>query len=201
MTVRGKGGHGAPPHLTVDPVVVAANIVTACQAVVSRKVDPVKTAVVTFGQIHGGSRHNIIPDAVHLNGTLRSFEDAVRKQIHREVRAIAAGVAKSFGAGLDFEYEEGYPPTVNDPKMTALAREAVRDVLGNGGPVEQDQTMGAEDMSYVLREVPGCYMVLGSMSKAKGFTSPHHSARFDFDEDAMAVGVEIWLRLAARFLG
>lgn len=201
MTVKGKGGHGAAPHQTVDPVVVAANIVTACQAVVSRKVDPVKTAVVTFGQVHGGSRNNIIPDTVYLNGTLRSFEDSIRKQIHREVRTIASGVSKSFGAGIDFEYDEGYPPTVNDPKMTGLAREAVRDVLGNGGPVEQDQTMGAEDMSYVLREVPGCYIVLGSMNKAKGLTSPHHSARFDFDEDAMPIGVELWLRLAARFLG
>ncbi len=120
--------------------------------------------------------------------------------MHRDVRAIATGVAKSFGAELDFAYDKGYPPTVNDSKMTDLAREAVRDVLGTGGPVEQDQTMGAEDISYVLEEVPGCYRVLGSMNQSKGFTSPHPSARFDFDEDAMAVGVEIWLRLAARYL-
>lgn len=200
MNVVGKGGHGAAPHQTIDPVVVAANIVTACQTIVGRMVDPVKTAVVTFGQIHGGSRNNIIPDSVYLNGTLRSFEERIRRQIHREVHRVASGVAKSFGARLEFRYEPGYPPTVNDPKMTGLAREAVVDILGRSGPVEQDPTMGAEDMSYVLREVPGCYMVLGSMNKAKGFASPHHSARFDFDEDAMAIGVEIWLRLAERFL-
>jgi len=200
MTVTGKGGHGAAPHQTIDPVVVAANIITACQAVVSRKVDPVKTAVVTFGQIHGGSRNNIIPDSVFLNGTLRSFEEGIRRQLHREVRRVAEGVARSFGAEVEFEYLPGYPPTVNDPKMTELARETVREFLGKPAAVEQDVTMGAEDMSYVLQEVPGCYMVLGSMNRAKGLTHPHHSARFDFDEEALGIGVEIWSRLVRRFL-
>ncbi|MBI2899463.1 MAG: amidohydrolase [Planctomycetes bacterium] len=200
MKVLGKGGHGAAPHQTVDPVVIAANIVTASQAIVSRRVDPVKTAVVTFGQIKGGTRFNIIPDDVTLNGTVRTFEEPLRRQIKRDLRQIASGVAASFGAGLDFDYDDGYPPTVNDPKMTALAAEAVRDVLGPAGAVEQEVTMGAEDMSYVLQRVPGCYMVVGSMNRARGFTSPHHSARFDFDEDALTVGVDVWLRLAARYL-
>lgn len=200
MKVVGKGGHGAAPHQTVDPVVIAANIVTASQAIVSRRVDPVKTAVVTFGQIKGGTRFNIIPDAVTLNGTVRTFEEPLRRQIKKELRQIAEGVARSFGAALEFDYDDGYPPTVNDSKMTALVGEAVRDALGPSGPVEQDVTMGAEDMSYVLKEVPGCYMVLGSMNKAKGLVHPHHSARFNFDEDALAIGVDIWLRLARRYL-
>jgi amidohydrolase len=200
MTVKGKGGHGAAPHQTIDPVVASAQIVTACQAIVSRKIDPVKTAVVTFGQVHGGTRNNIIPDEVRLNGTVRSFEKGVRDQLTRNLPRIARGVAASFGAKLDYEFRPGYPPTVNDAKMTDLARHAAADALGPRGPVEQDVTMGAEDMSYVLREVPGCYMVLGSMNKKKGLTSPHHSARFNFDEAALAGGVEVWLRLAARFL-
>lgn len=200
MKVQGKGGHGAAPHQTIDPVVVAANIITASQAIVARKVDPVKTAVVTFGQVKGGTRFNIIPDTVTLNGTVRTFEEPIRRQIKKDLRQMAAGVASSFGAGLDYDYDDGYPPTVNDPKMTALAAEAVRDVLGPGGAVEQDVTMGAEDMSYVLREVPGCYMVLGSANKAKGLAHPHHSARFNFDEDALAIGVDVWLRIAQRYL-
>jgi amidohydrolase len=201
MKVNGKGGHGAAPHQTIDPVVVASNIVVASQAIVARKVDPVKTAVVTFGQIKGGTRFNIIPDSVMLNGTVRTFEEPIRRQVRRELERVAGGVATSFGARIDFEYDDGYPPTVNDERMTSLARDAARDVLGASGPVEQDVTMGAEDMSYVLQEVPGCYMVLGSMNKSKGLTSPHHSARFNFDEDALPIGVEIWLRLARRFLG
>lgn len=200
MKVLGKGGHGAAPHQTVDPVVIAANIITSSQAIVSRKVDPVKTAVVTFGQVKGGTRFNIIPDTVTLNGTVRTFEEPIRRQIKKDLRQMATGVAASFGAGLDYDYDDGYPPTVNDPKMTALAAEAVRDVLGNGGAVEQDVTMGAEDMSYVLKEVPGCYMVLGSANRARGFGAPHHSARFDFDEEALAIGVDVWLRLAQRYL-
>ncbi len=200
MTVIGKGGHGAAPHQTVDPVVAAAQIVTACQTIVSRKVPPVKTAVVTFGQVHGGTRHNIIPDQVELSGTLRAFEDAVRRQLARELPRIARGVAASLGAGLDFEYRKGYPPTVNEARMTGLAREVAGEALGPAAPVEGVVTMGAEDMSYVLEKVPGCYLLLGSMNRARGLVHPHHSARFDFDERALACGVEVWLRLASRYL-
>jgi amidohydrolase len=103
MTVVGRGGHGAAPHQTVDPVATAAQIVTACQSIVSRKVDPTKSAVVTFGQIHGGTRHNIIPDRVELSGTVRAFEEPVRRQLSREIPRIARGVAAALGARLEFE--------------------------------------------------------------------------------------------------
>src|SRR5439155_16651963 len=122
MTVVGRGGHGAAPHQTVDPVAIAAQIVTACQSIVSRKVDPTKSAVVTFGQIHGGTRHNIIPDRVEMSGTVRAFEDAVRRQLARELPKIARGVAAALGAKLEFEYAWGYPPTVNDAKMAGIVR-------------------------------------------------------------------------------
>jgi amidohydrolase len=199
MAVVGRGGHGAAPHQTVDPVAIAAQVVIACQNIVSRKVDPTKSAVVTFGQIHGGTRHNIIPDRVELSGTVRAFEEPVRRQLARELPRIARGVASALGARLEFDYHWGYPPTVNDPRMTALVRDTVRDTLGRGAAVEQDVTMGAEDMSLVLEEVPGCYFFLGSMNRGKGLVHPHHSARFDFDEDALPRGVELWLRLAERF--
>ena len=199
MTVVGRGGHGAAPHQTVDPVAIAAQVVTACQSIVSRKVDPTKCAVVTFGQIHGGTRHNIIPDRVELSGTVRAFEEPVRRQLAREIPKVARGVAASLGAGLEFDYRWGYPPTVNDSRMTALVRDTVRETLGAGAAVEQDVTMGAEDMSLVLQEVPGCYFFLGSMNRRKGLVQPHHSPRFNFDEDALPPGVELWLRLAERF--
>jgi len=201
MTVAGKGGHGAAPHQTVDPVAIASQVVVACQQIVSRRVDPVKAAVVTFGEIHGGTRHNIIPDQVELTGTLRAFEERVRRQLRTDLPRIAARVAAAFGARFRFEFTQAYPPTVNDPKMTALVREAARDALGRSGPADQDPSMGAEDMSLVLRKVPGCYFFVGSANARKGLTFPHHSARFDFDEAALAGGVEIWLRLAERALG
>jgi amidohydrolase len=134
-----------------------------------------------------------------MSGTVRAFEGPIRKQLARELPKIARGVASALGAKLEFDYRWGYPPTVNDAKMSGVVRNAVRDAMGPGAAVEQDVTMGAEDMSLVLQEVPGCYVFLGSMNRKKGFVHPHHSARFDFDEDALPWGVELWLRLAERF--
>jgi amidohydrolase len=198
VRVIGRGGHGAAPHQTIDPVVVAAQIVVASQTIVSRNVDPVKTAVVTFGEVHGGTRHNIIPDVVLLHGTVRAFEPAVRKQLRADLTRIVRGIAASFGAKVELDYEEQYAPTINDPAMTEVCRQAATDALGKAAVMEQNPTMGAEDMSFVLERVPGCYMVLGSSNKKKGLVHPHHSAKFDFDEAALANGVEVWLRLAER---
>jgi amidohydrolase len=200
MKVIGRGGHGAAPHQTVDPVATAAQVVTACQNIVSRKVDPTRSAVVTFGQIHGGTRHNIIPDVVEMTGTVRAFEETVRRQLQREIPRIAGGVASAMGARFEFEYRRGYPPTVNEESMTDLVRDSVREAAGTAAAVEQDLSMGAEDMSLVLQEVPGCYFFLGSMNPRKGLVHPHHSVHFNFDEDALALGVETWLRLTHRFL-
>ncbi|MBI3857967.1 MAG: amidohydrolase [Planctomycetes bacterium] len=200
MRILGRGGHGAAPHQTVDPISIAAQVVTACQNIVSRKVDPTKSAVVTFGQIHGGTRHNIIPDAVDLTGTVRAFDEAVRRQLQREIPRIAGGVASALGAKFEFDYHRGYPPTVNEESMTDLVRDSVREAAGTAAAVEQDISMGAEDMSLVLQEVPGCYFFLGSMNLRKGLVHPHHSSRFNFDEAALPLGVETWLRLAYRFL-
>jgi amidohydrolase len=200
ITVVGRGGHGAAPHQTIDPVAAAAQIITACQNIVSRKVDPTKSAVITFGQIHGGTRHNIIPDTVEMTGTVRAFEEPVRKQMQREIPKVAGGVASALGAKIEFHYRVGYPPTINEESMTDLVRDSVREAAGTAAAVEQDISMGAEDMSLVLQEVPGCYFFLGSMNPRKGLVHPHHSAHFDFDEEALPLGVETWLRLAQRFL-
>jgi amidohydrolase len=200
IKIVGRGGHGAAPHQTVDPVAAAAQVITACQNIVSRKVDPTKSAVVTFGQIHGGTRHNIIPDVVDMTGTVRAFEEPVRRLLQREIPKVAGGVASALGAKLDFSYHRGYPPTVNEEAMTDLVRDSVREAAGTAAAVEQDVSMGAEDMSLVLQEVPGCYFFLGSMNPRKGFVFPHHSSHFNFDEEALPLGVETWLRLAQRFL-
>ena len=200
IKITGKGGHGAAPHQVIDPIVAAAHITLALQTIVSRKTHPLKSAVVTVGQIHGGVRHNIISDTATLNGTCRALEKPVRSMIQKEIRAIAKGVASGLGAWADVEWRDGYPPTVNDPEMTELVRAAAAQVVGEGNVVEQDITMGAEDMSYVLERTPGCYWLLGSANAKKGLDYPHHSARFDFDEESLPIGVQVWTKIAERFL-
>lgn len=200
VKITGKGGHGAAPHQTIDPIVVAAHLTLALQTIVSRKTHPLKSAVVTVGQIHGGVRHNIISDTATLNGTCRALEKPVRAMIQKEIRAIAKGVAGAFGAKADVEWRDGYPPTVNDPKMTELVRAAAAEVVGESNVIAQEITMGAEDMSYVLERVPGCYWLLGSANAKKGLDYPHHSARFDFDEESLPIGVQVWTKIAERFL-
>ena len=198
LRVIGRGGHGAAPHQTVDPVLAAAQVVVACQSIVSRRVDPTRTAVVTFGQVHGGTRHNVIPDAVDLNGTVRAMEPAVRKLLHRELERVARDVARAMGARIELEWVPGYPPTINDPAMSDLVRRAAVRVVGKRRVVEQDATMGSEDMSFVLERVPGCYLMLGSRNEKTGKVHPHHSPRFDFDEAALAIGVEVWAEVMAE---
>ncbi len=200
IRVRGVGGHGAAPQQTVDPIVAAAHVVTSLQPVISRRTDPFHSAVLTIGRIAGGTRFNIIPDEVILEGTVRSFRKDVRRKLRREIERVAKSVCTAHGAKAIIRYNHLYPATVNDPKMTDLARKASLEVVGARGVVEHDRTMGAEDMSYVLEEVPGCYVMLGSMNKKKGFVNPHHSARFNFDEDALPIGVEFIVRTVERYL-
>src|SRR5688572_5628546 len=200
IKIIGKGGHGAAPHQVIDPVVTAAHVTLALQTIVSRKTHPLKSAVVTVGQIHGGVRHNIISDFATLNGTCRALEKPVRAMIQKEIRAIAKGVTAALGATAEVEWRDGYPPTVNDPGMTELVRAAAAEVVGDSNVVAQEITMGAEDMSYVLERVAGCYWLLGSANAKKGLDYPHHSARFDFDEESLPIGVQVWAKIAERFL-
>ncbi len=200
IVVHGKGGHGAAPHQTIDPIVIASHIVLALQVIVSRRVDPIKAAVVTVGKVQAGNRHNIISATAELVGTVRALEEKVRLQVKREIPRIAKGIAAAMGARIEFDYHDGYPPTVNDSRVTEHARKAAAAVVGEGRAKPQAISMGAEDMSYVLREVPGCYWVLGSANPKLGLDRPHHSSRFDFDERALPIGVEIWLKLAENLL-
>lgn len=201
VTIRGRGGHGASPHETVDPIVTAANFIAQAQTIVSRRIPPVHPAVITFGKIEGGTRHNIIPDRVEISGTYRWFDDATLRGLKSELRRTLTGVVAASGAHATLRYTmDEYPPTVNDPQATLLAREAAAAVVGERNVVEQELTMGAEDMAFVLRKVPGCYVALGSSNRAKGRAEPHHSPRFDVDERCLAIGVEFWIRLAQRAL-
>jgi len=191
LTITGRGGHGAQPHRTVDPIVTAAHVVTALQSIKSRRVDPFDSAVVTVGAIHGGKAHNIIPERVELNGTVRSLSSSLRDELPRHLEQIVRGVCGAFGATYELDYKFGYPVTENHAEVAEMVRGCARRVVGGQGRIVGARTMGGEDMSYFLREVPGCFFFVGSANPEKGLVHPHHSPRFDIDEDVLLVGAEV----------
>lgn len=196
-----RGGHGASPHLTPDPIVTAAHLIQAWQTVVSREVDPLQPSVLSVCSIHGGSADNIIPDRVTLTGTVRSFDDGVREAIPTAMRRILEGVSRAHGCESEFLWKPLYPATVNDPQVTQLLRETVQEMDGRLEIFHQAKPcMGAEDMSYFLRQVPGCYAFLGAARPGDPRPWPHHSPRFDIDEDCLPLGVELLVRGALRLL-
>jgi amidohydrolase len=201
LVVRGDGGHGAFPHQTVDTVLVAAHLVTALQAIAAREVAPTTPVVVTIGTIHGGFRANVIAPEVRLEGTVRSFDAKLRGELAGRIERIARGVAAAFRAEVESRYELGYPATVNDPAMTALVGRAAATVVGAAGVRAEELIMGGEDMAYFLAEVPGCFAFIGSANPARGLDHPHHSPRFDFDEAALPVGVQVLVRATEAYLG
>ena len=200
-TILGKGGHGAMPHQTIDSIVVAAQIVNALQTIVSRNVDPIDSAVVTVGELHAGTKVNVIPDTARMSGTIRYFKPDLKGFFKKRIEQIIAGVCQSHGASYDLEYWELYPPTINDAGMAEFVRSQAEQVIETPlGVVPECQTMGGEDMSYFLQAVPGCYFFLGSANPSKDLAYPHHHPRFDFDETALPMGVEIFVRCVEKFL-
>ncbi len=202
LIVNGRGGHGAMPHQTVDAIVTASQIITALQSIVSRNVAPLDSAVVTVGKFIAGTAFNVISDTATLRGTVRTFNDETHARIPEMVERVIRGVAEAMGATYDLTYKRHTPPLVNDQVMCNLIFECAAEVLGRDNVFtdESVRTMGGEDMSYFLERVPGCYFFLGTRNDARGFVHPHHSARFDIDESALALGVEIMIRVARRYL-
>jgi amidohydrolase len=199
IEVLGRGGHGAAPHETDDPIVAAARIVEALQSVVAREISPLDAAVVTIGSIHGGTAFNIIPGSVLLTGTARSFTEATGRALPEKIRRIASGIAAACGVRAEVRYDRVNTATVNDPAMADLVIETASRILGAGNVETDTRTLGGEDMSVFLNEVPGCFFFVGCARE--GSLRPHHSSRFDMDERALAVGtavLEAVVREAAR---
>jgi amidohydrolase len=199
IAVEGRGGHGAAPHETADPIVAAARIVEALQTVVSREISPLDAAVVTVGSIHGGTAFNIIPGSVLLTGTARSFTEATGRALPEKIGRIVAGTAAACGVQAILRYDRVNSATVNDAKMAELVIETASGLLGEENVETDTRTLGGEDMSVFLNQVPGCFFFVGCARD--GNLRPHHSPRFDMDERALAVGttvMEAVLREAAR---
>lgn len=199
-TLQGKGGHGAIPQQTVDAVVVGAQVVNALQTIVARNIDPMKSAVVTVGEFRAGTAVNVIADCAYLSGTVRYFDAAYGSLIPARLEQIIAGVCAAHGASYELDYQKLYPPVVNDDAIAQLVRSVALSVVETPtGVVPECQTMGGEDVSFFLQAVPGCYFFLGSSNRQKGLDYPHHHPRFDFDETALSVGVETFVRIVEKF--
>lgn len=199
-TIKGKGGHGAIPQQTVDAIVVTAQVVNALQTIVSRNIDPLKSAVVTIGEFKAGTAVNVIADSAYLSGTVRYFEAAYGELIPERIEQVVAGICAAHGASYELDYRKLYPPVVNDEAIAQLVKSVALSVVETpAGIVPECQTMGGEDVSFFLQAVPGCYFFLGSANREKGLDYPHHHPRFDFDETALSVGVETFVQIVEKF--
>jgi hippurate hydrolase len=197
ITIRGRGGHAARPHLAVDPVVIAGSLIMALQTVVSRNVDPTQTAIVTIGTVHAGTAANVIPESATLELSIRSFDEGVRAKLEQRIGELVQAQVMSYGGSVEIEYERGYPVVVNSAAETEFARQVAEELVGPQrvvfpfGPVT-----GSEDFAYYLQHKPGCFLRLGN-----GEGSPMvHNGKYDFDDANLTVGAAYWTRLAERFL-
>lgn len=183
IKVIGKGGHGAAPHLSADPVLAAAQIVCALQGIVSRNVAPLQTAVVSVCTIHGGEAFNVIPPAVELTGTIRTFEPEVRARVLQRFDEVVHGVAESMECQVEIDLQRLTPTTVNQTKTSGLIQGVARQLFPEGIIDSANfVTMGSEDFAFILEKVPGCFFFIGSANPEKGLDSGHHHPKFDFDE-------------------
>lgn len=199
LTVTGKGGHAATPHKTVDAITVSALLITAIQQIISRKIDPVENAVITFGRITGGTRFNIIADKVELHGTIRAFNPKVRTDLINEIDKISKGITDAFGGGYKLEIDMGYPATYNDKELTCFAKKVAEKLLGKENVREIEKPgMGGEDFSFFTEKAPGCFIKLGGGSSR--CCKVLHHAEFDFEEDALLIGTALMTKIAKEYL-
>jgi amidohydrolase len=195
--IRGRGGHAAAPHKTVDPVVVAAQIVTNLQQLVSRTVDPLKSAVVSVTRFHAGTAENIIPEAVELGGTVRTFDPAVRGELEERMQRLFRGLTEAHGATYTLDYCEGYAAVINDEDAAELVEAAARAELGEDAIMDTEPIMGGEDFSAYLERSRGAFFWVGAGHEG---AVPHHHPRFVIDEAALRPGVAVLVRTALDYL-
>lgn len=199
LTVTGQGGHGAAPHLANDPILAAAQIVTALQSIVSRNTNPQDSVVVSIGQFTAGTTFNVIPERAILKGTVRSYDNGLHRATYRRILEMATSMAQAFNCKATMETVAIVQAVVNAAEPTAVVRRAAGKIMGPEAIVEH-RTMASEDMGFILDEIPGCYFFIGASNDALGYIYPHHHPRFDFDERAMIDGVAIMAEAAASYV-
>lgn len=198
LTIIGSGGHAARPHNTIDPIPIAAEIISSLQKIVSRRIDPLDSAVISIGNIVGGSTHNVIPDQVVLKGTVRSLRKEVREQLAEYIEKTIKKICEIYGAKYELDYIFGYPAVINDKKMTELLKGAAKKVLGSNRVREKEKAeMGGEDFSYFALEVPSIFYFLGIAPE--GEIINHHQSDFRFNDSVLKDGISVMAQIAVDF--
>ena len=200
LVVSGKGGHAARPHESVDPVLIAAHLITGLQSLVSRESDPLDNAVISLTSIHGGTAYNIIPENIEIKGTLRTFLPETRRFLQGRIERFSGDLARSMRGAAGLEWITQSPAVVNDDAMTERLRSVAKEVVGEEGLLVAPPIMGGDDMALWLQRAPGCYFFVGARDEAKGAHYAHHHPKFDLDEDALPVAVEVLTRGVLEFL-
>jgi len=199
IEIHGRGGHAAAPHQTIDPVLIAAHVITGLQTLVSRRRDPMDEVVLSVTEVHAGRAFNVIPARADLRGTVRTFGGRFWDEAPRLVTETAQGIARAFGAEALVHYHRLSSPLINDEQQSALMRDVAARVVGAGNVRSGVRTMGGEDMAYFLERVPGCFAFVGSAPR-NGPASPHHSPTFDIDEESLVIAAELLTQTAVQYL-
>lgn len=199
IEVEGRGGHGAEPHEAIDPIVAAASLIQQLQSIVSRTIDPLKSAVVTVATFNGGSSFNVIPSKTTVSGTVRTFDKDVKETVRKRMEDIAHGIESSFGVKCQLDYTDGYPALINDNEQLDHVLNALEDAVYVGEKLENSPSMGGEDFSYFLQNTPGAYFYTGVKNSDMGADYPHHHPMFDIDEQGMKAGVESLVKTVLGF--
>ena len=200
IIVKGKGGHAAFPHLVIDPIIVASQIVNAIQTIISRSTDPVDKALISITKIHGGTAYNVIDDEVKLSGTIRTFKPETRSFIGKKIEEIANGIAKAHGAGANIEFDliNKYPPTINSKKESEFAAKIAKQMVGEENVnTDIDPSMGGEDFSYLLNKKPGSYLYIGQGDE--NHKAHLHTTKYDFNDNLLPIGVNYWVNLVKEY--
>lgn len=200
VRLQGKGGHGAVPHMAIDPTLAAGHLITMIQSIVSRETDPLESIVVSVGKMEAGNAFNVIPDSAYLLGTTRTFNPRLRNELPDRMKRIVENVSNAMRCEAEFDYHNNLPPTVNDKVFTQDAAEAAKKMFGEEKVIEIEPTMGAEDFSFYLEKIPGSFFFLGMGDESKGITAPHHHPKFLVDEDILSDGVALIAGVAANYL-
>jgi amidohydrolase len=200
VKITGKGGHGGLPHLAVDPIVIAANVISALQTLVGREIDPLESAVVSVCKMNAGDAYNVIPEIATLGGTIRSHKPELQEYLPRRVKEILEGVTSAMRADYEFNLMSRFPATINDKAMTDFIVSVAKEILGQDKLQLMKPLMGSEDFSFYLQKIPGTYIFLGVENKEKGIIYPHHHPKFDIDEDILPTGTALHGAVALEYL-
>jgi amidohydrolase len=200
ITLTGSGGHGAAPHTTRDPIIAAAQIITALQTIVARHVNPLDAAVVSVTAVESGTAFNVIPNTAVMKGTFRTYRPETREMVRARIREITHGLAQALGCEAQIELFEVTPAVTNDATLTARIQQIAARLLSDAHIDPAERTMGSEDMAYMMDDVPGCYFFIGSNNAEAGLNAPHHHPKFDFDERALSRAAGMMATVATEFL-